>query len=334
MRVALFHGPDRPLELRTIEPPQPGAGEAVVRVRCCTLCGSDLHTLNGRRPAPTPLVLGHEIAGEVLSIGEGGVHDLDGNPLRPGDRVTWSLVVPCGTCSSCAAGRPYHCTDRFKYGHEPFATAPFSGGLGEQCRLARGTAIARLPDALPDAVAATASCAAATVAAALRAAGAIRDRSVAVFGAGLLGLTATAMAKSLGAMRVSLLDIDADRAARGAAFGADATTLDGPADVCLELSGATPAVEQAFASLAVGGRLVLVGSVAPAPDASLSPEQIVRRRARIEGVHNYEPQDLASAVAFLATDPQPFADLIDPPVDLDHVHEALATSGFRTAVVP
>ncbi|MCF6286659.1 MAG: alcohol dehydrogenase catalytic domain-containing protein, partial [Candidatus Hydrogenedentes bacterium] len=68
--AALFHGPQQALELRQIPLPQPAGAEILVRVLGCTLCGSDLHTMDGRRETPVPTILGHEIVGEIVSFGD------------------------------------------------------------------------------------------------------------------------------------------------------------------------------------------------------------------------------------------------------------------------
>src|SRR5262245_26607630 len=87
-QAAVFVGSGRPLEIRTFPLPTAGAGEALVRVECCTICGSDLHTVSGARTEATPSILGHEIVGIVESIGDPPPCDLVGSPLLKGDRIT------------------------------------------------------------------------------------------------------------------------------------------------------------------------------------------------------------------------------------------------------
>src|SRR5262249_50781447 len=98
-RALVFEGAGRPLRVRTFPLPRLAPGESRVRVRACTLCGSDLHTYSGRRAAPCPLVLGHEAVGTVEALAPGRPSaDWRGQPLRVGDRVVWSLAVGCGRC--------------------------------------------------------------------------------------------------------------------------------------------------------------------------------------------------------------------------------------------
>src|SRR6476661_7592321 len=111
MRAAVLHtigleGPSadsRPLEIEDLVVDEPGAGEVLVRIEAAGLCHSDLSVVNGARPRPVPMALGHEGAGVVEVVGP-GVTD-----LVPGDRVVTVFVPSCGTCQPCAEGRPALC---------------------------------------------------------------------------------------------------------------------------------------------------------------------------------------------------------------------------------
>ncbi len=341
--AVIFHGPEKDLELRSIARPQPRGAEILVRVLGCTLCGSDLHSFDGRRDVPTPTVLGHEIVGEIAALGEAAPqHDLAGQELRIGDRVTWSIVASCGDCFFCRRDLPQKCLASVKYGHEPLHPGrELQGGLAEHCLLAPGTAIMRLRDELPLSVACPASCATATIAAALEAAGDVRDRNVCLFGVGLLGLTASAMLRVAGAAEIVCVDVDESRRARAMAFGATrvadpdevkdlaaAITEHHGFDVVLELSGNPSAFETGWHVLRRGGVFVLVGSVFPTPAVAISLEQIVRRNLTIRGIHNYAPRDLRKAVEFLSNHHRdfPFADLVAQWFPLEAAAEAFHLS--------
>jgi putative phosphonate catabolism associated alcohol dehydrogenase len=336
--AAVFHGVGRELELRRIELPQPHGREVLVRVLGCTLCGSDLHTFSGRRQPPLPTILGHEIVGEVVALGEAIGTDLAGNELRTGDRVTWAIVASCGDCFYCLRHLPQKCLKAVKYGHEPLRLGQeLRGGLAEHCLLAPGAAIVRLPEELPLSVACPASCATATVAAALAAAGSVQQRNVCLFGAGMLGLTACAMLHVAGAAAIVCVDLNRNRLERARQFGAtqaitsqdlpqatDAATGGHGFDLVLELSGSPSAAESGLRLLRQGGTLVLVGAVFPTPPLAISPEQIVRRNLTIHGVHNYTPRDLLSAVDFLTHHHGdfPLADVVHPWFPLEAAAEA------------
>jgi putative phosphonate catabolism associated alcohol dehydrogenase len=355
-RALVFAGPGVPMRLEEFDPRPPAGREVLVRVRCCTLCGSDLHTWTGRRSTPLPTILGHEIIGEVASLGPhaGGV-DMAGRPLRVGDRITWTVAASCSTCFYCAHGLPQKCERLFKYGHEAIIPEhPLSGGLAEFCLLAPGTGIVRLPDDLPDRTACPASCATATVAGVLRTVGGVRDRTVLVQGAGMLGLTACAMARAQGADRILCCDIDVSRAGRALQFGAHEVvgaesgelsdtvrrlTSGRGVDVALELSGSAAAIEAGLTLLRVGGCYVLAGTVAPTRPVALLPETIVRRQLTLFGVHNYLPVDLVTAVDFLAAwhDRYPFGDLVEDSFSLAEgslAFERARAGAIRVAVVP
>ncbi|WP_052852587.1 zinc-binding dehydrogenase [Streptomyces avicenniae] len=312
-------------ETHRVPLPEPEPGEALVRVALATVCGSDLHTVTGRRPGPCPGILGHEAVGEVVAAGP-GARAVDGAPLRPGDRVVWGVVAGCGRCDRCAAGRTAKCRSLTKIGHRPFEPdRRLSGCYASHVHLPRGTPVVRVPSGLPDAVAAPAACATATVAAAVELAGGLAGRRVLVSGAGMLGLTAVAWAADAGAAEVVALDVEPERLALAGEFGATRTVVAtqdgevGEVDAALEFSGASAAVARVLDALDVGGTAVLAGSVTPGPAVPLDPQRLVRGWQTVRGVHNYEPRHLVAAVDFLARtrDRRPWTGLVAEPVTLD-----------------
>lgn len=328
-RAAVWTGAG--MEVRAVPLPQPADGEMVVRIRLATVCGSDLHTVAGRRPGPCPSVLGHEAVGDIVAVGtQRGV--------AVGDRMVWSVTAACGRCRRCRSGRTAKCTEVRKVGHEPFTGDwPLSGSYAEHIVLPAGVTVVPVPEELPDAVAAPAACATATVMATLEAAGDLTGRRVLLCGAGMLGVTAAAACSEAGA-DVAITDIDAGRVRVGQRFGGMADT-GGPVDVVIDFSGATAAVSAALARLDVGGVLVLAGSVLPGPPLWVDPETVVRQWLTITGVHNYEPRHLEQAVAFLhrTRDRFPWAEVIAEPVGLDAIDSVLrpAPPGtLRAAVAP
>lgn len=328
-RAAIWTGDG--VDVKKVDIPELREGETLVRVRLATVCGSDLHTVAGRRPAPCPSILGHEAVGEVVAVGPGA-------PSGVGERIVWSVTVVCGRCARCWSGRTAKCLYVRKIGHEPFAGDwALSGAYAEHIVLPPGTALARVPDAMPDAVAAPAACATATVMATLEAAGDLDGRRVLICGAGMLGVTAAAACAAAGA-RVRIIDIDPRRLELADRFGA---TPDGgsPVDIAIDFSGSTDAVSGALAQLDIGGVLVLAGSVFPVARLAVDPEVIVRHWLTITGVHNYESRHLVQAVAFLGRtlDLYPWGAVVSEPVELDAIAAALvpAPAGkLRAAVAP
>lgn len=328
-RAAVWTGTG--VDIRSVAIPELREGETLVRVRLATVCGSDLHTVRGRRTAPCPSVLGHEAVGDVLAAGPHA-------PVAVGQRVVWSVTVGCGDCPRCRSGRTAKCLSVRKIGHEPFdGDWPLSGAYAEHVVLPAGGCVVAVPAGLPDAVAAPAACATATVMAALEPAGDLAGRRVLVCGAGMLGVTAAAACADAGAA-VSITDVDARRVELARCFGG-APDHGGPVDVAVDFSGSSAAVGDALARLDVGGILVLAGSVMPSPPVPVDPETVVRRWLTVTGVHNYEPRHLHAAIDFLnrTRHTYPWASVVADPIPFDAVADALTSAPagkLRASVAP
>lgn len=352
-RAAVFREVGKPLDLVEFPTPAPAAGETLVRVLASTLCGSDLHTYYGRRDAAKPTILGHEIIGEIVAFGGGAeAADCRQQPLQIGDRVSWAIVANCGGCFYCRRDLPQKCEQAVKFGHKAFrqqagGVEGLVGGLADHCLLPRGASLMRLPDSLGVEVACPANCATATAAAALQTVGVVEHRVIVVFGLGLLGLMASAQAATRGA-EVWGVDPDAARRELAEQFGATRTlnpeqlsqlaTLpnDGRGfDAAIDMSGAPAAMEAALSSLRLGGTLVLVGAVHPTPAVELSPERVVRRNLAIHGVHNYRPQDLATAIDFLTANQTrfPLDRLVQQWFSLEQADDAFQAASVEPAPI-
>lgn len=343
----VWMGPHRPHEIVAVPGVRLAAGDVLVRVELATICGSDVHTVEGRRGAPAPLVLGHEYVGRVEHVGAGDVRSADGTPVRVGDRVVWSIFASCGSCDRCRDGLAQKCRSLLKYGHERIASGwELSGGFATHVHVRAGTAIVHVGERLAAEILAPLSCGTATAAAALRSADGVRgidDATVLVTGAGLIGLTTAAMAADRGAA-VIVSDPDPARRARARRFGAAATVDPGDGtdgirgalealsrddvDVVVEASGAGAAVSAALDIVGVGGVVVLVGSVLPAAAVPLDAESIVRRLITIRGVHNYTAEHLLEAARFLRARhlAYPFADLVGRTHRLEDLDAATAAA--------
>lgn len=320
-----------------------GHADALVAIELSTVCGSDVHTVAGHRSAHTPLVLGHESVGRIIALGDDGVKAVDGTDLRIGDRVVWSVTVSCGACDRCRAGLTQKCRTLAKYGHERIEPRwELTGAFATHTHLRAGTAIVRVPEALPAAALAPASCATATAWAAVHRGAERRELDgsrVRVYGAGLVGLSAAAIASDAGA-EVTVVDPSPARLAFAERFGAvPASSADSPADIVIEASG--HAVADAIASADVGGAVVLVGSVFPAEAVPFDAEDAVRRLLTVAGVHNYTGEDLAAATGFLVGRGRayPFAEAVGAVFPLDEVDAAIAAASgpgapLRVAVNP
>ena len=359
-RAAVFSEVGQPLDIQEFELPrdlEPGA--ALCKVRLSTICGSDLHTIGGRRQEPTPLILGHEILGEIVELGEGLDRDAAGLPLRPGDRVTWTIMAFCGDCFYCNRGLPQKCEHLRKYGHSRCTQSPgLTGGYAEFVCLWPGTAVFRVPDALPDEVAAPANCALATVVNGVETIGLVQGETVLIQGAGLLGLNLVALAKEAGAAKMFVTDVSAARLQMATRFGADVCINIGDTssgdvvggirdesggygvDVAFEVCGATVAIGQGVEALRIGGRYLIAGLVMPDTDLGIEGNQVTRKCLTIKGIHNYAPVHLERGLAHLAAHHEryPFAELVGATYPLDDIGEAVEAAftgeSIRVAVTP
>ncbi|MDX1930125.1 MAG: zinc-binding dehydrogenase [Pirellulaceae bacterium] len=345
--AAVFEQPGKPVAIRDLPIPQLAAHEALVKIECCTICGSDLHTVKGTRKEKSPSILGHEAIGRIVEFGS-PVLDVGGEKLRAGDRVTWSISCSCGQCDRCLAGLPQKCRSLAKYGHEVAeGRLALSGGLAQYVVLRSGSSIVKVGDEISADVLCPANCATATVACAIRYAGTVANQRVLIFGAGMLGLTAAAMVDSLHAAEIVVVDTLASRLELARQFGAtrtlQATGVSEIAElfhIVLEFSGSSDSVSAACALSDIGGRVILVGTVMPSPSVAVDPEMIVRRCLSIRGVHNYAPIDLVTAIQFLSGAGQkyPFAPLIARHFTLEEINDAveyaIAERPVRVAVYP
>ncbi|MFN6398516.1 MAG: zinc-binding dehydrogenase [Planctomycetota bacterium] len=354
-QAALFHGPNTPWELRSSPICPPANGQILVKVLACTICGSDLHTICGRRSAHTPAILGHEIVGQILRFGNNAPKtDATGATLDIGDRVVWTLVANCGQCYFCNHQLPQKCLNGYKYGHQQITDQTcWHGGFATHCTLLSGTHLVKVPDTISDNQAAPIGCATATIAAALRTANLNPHETVLVIGAGMLGLTACAFAKSINPRNLVCIELDPYRRSLADKFGATSTIapnkfdlkssdpdLQIGFDLVLECSGTNDGALEALHLVRIGGRIVLVGAVFPSQPAPIVIENIVRKQLTIQGVHNYQIKDLLCAVDFIHKNSRefPFESLVTHSFGLHQIDQAIRfaqdSRNIRVAIRP
>jgi len=289
MGAAHPYAASRPLKIDELDLAPPGTGEILVRIKAAGLCHSDLSVINGDRPRPMPMALGHEAAGIVEQLGD-GVHD-----LAVGDHIVLVFVPSCGHCHPCAEGRPALC--------EPGAAANGAGSLLNGARrltrdgqtinhhlgcsafathavVSRRSAI-RIDHELPFEHAALFGCAVLTgVGAVVNTAQVRAGTSVAVIGLGGVGLASVLGAAAAGARHVIAVDLADDKLALAQTLGATDTFNAGAAnvieairdatrggvDTAIEMAGSTRAFELAYRITRRGGLTVTAGL--PPPDAT------------------------------------------------------------------
>ena len=190
-----------PVSLQTIRVPDPGPGEALVRVQACGVCHTDLHYREGAINDDFPFLLGHEAAGVVERVGEG----VPAEQLAPGDFVILAWRAPCGHCRSCLRGRPWYCFES-QNARQPMTLldgTPLSPALGigafaEKTLVAAGQAVKIDPRAKPEAAGLIGCGIMAGIGAAVNTGGVQRGDTVAVFGCGGVGDAAIAGAAARG----------------------------------------------------------------------------------------------------------------------------------------
>ena len=296
----------RPLAIEELDLAPPGPGEVLVRIRAAGLCHSDLSTINGDRPRPTPMALGHEAAGVVEALGA-GVSD-----LKKGDHVVLVFVPSCGHCLPCAEGRPALC--------EPAAAANGAGTLlsGER-RLSRDGApihhhlgcsafadfavvsrrsVVPIDAELPFEHAALFGCAVLTgVGSVVNTAKVPAGAAVAVVGLGGVGLAALLGAAAAGASRIVAVDLAEDKLEVARALG-DTDTFDarspdcagelreataGGVDFAFEFAGSARAMELAWRITRRGGTTVTAGLPPPGQSMPLPLVTLVAEERTVKG---------------------------------------------------
>jgi S-(hydroxymethyl)mycothiol dehydrogenase len=274
-----------PAEVTTIVVPDPGPGEAVVRVQACGVCHTDLHYREGGISDEYPFLLGHEAAGIVEQVGE-GVTDVE-----PGDFVVLNWRAVCGKCRACRRGRPWYCFNTHNAAQKmtltdatPLTPALGIGAFAEKTLVHAGQCTKVNPAARPAAVGLLGCGVMAGLGAAVNTGQVTRGDSVAVIGCGGVGDAAVAGAALAGATTIIAVDVDPRKLEWAKGFGATHTVnaretdpveaireLTGGfgADVVIEAVGRPETYKQAFYARDLAGTVVLVGVPTPEMEIEL-----------------------------------------------------------------
>nr|WP_296068475.1 zinc-binding dehydrogenase [uncultured Actinoplanes sp.] len=281
--------------------PRPGPGEVLVRTVLAGVCGSDTHALHGTHPfISLPYPPGHEVSGVVADVGTGVTN------VAVGDRVTMEPFLPCWQCKQCRAGRENVC-ERLRF----FGCAHDQGGMAEFFTVDQRR-LHGIPDQLDWTEAAFIE-PLGTPVHAVRLAGGVAGKTVAILGAGTIGLLTLQVARAYGAKRIVVTARSERSRARAAKFGPDAVVdatapdaagqvreaLGESADVVFDCVAEQSTMDQALAMANKGGTVVVVG-VPPAPVTVPLP-MIQDSQLRIQGSATYLPDDFADAMRLLTT---------------------------------
>lgn len=344
-KAAVFEKVGIPIEIKNFTIPELDDKAILCKTRFSTICGSDIHTITGKRQEPVPLVLGHEITGEIVKMGKNIDKDGFGNKLKEGDRLSWTIMASCGECFYCNKNLPQKCVKLVKYGHTAVDTekSGLLGGYGEYVYILPGTTVFKVPDCLPDEIAAPANCALSTVVNAVDTIGIEKGDCVMVQGAGLLGLNACALLKEAGAKEIIIADILDSRLELAKKFGATCaintknsseeeikkiiSELTGGIglDAVIEVCGFAPVIKTGLENLRIGGRYLIAGLVIPESELYMDGNTITRKNLTIKGIHNYRPEHLGKALRFLEKNYQkyPFSEIVKIRFPLSEINEAV-----------
>jgi putative phosphonate catabolism associated alcohol dehydrogenase len=359
-RAAVYDAPNEPFHIKEYPVRDAHDDEVLVRITMSTICRSDIHSYLGHRPNPCPGILGHEIIGEIEQLGASVTHDLRGDALAVGNRVTWTEFFHSGASYyTDVHDMPQKAEGVRKYGHDLAEEDPhFLGGFADYCYIQPGTGILILPDDISDEEATPLNCGVATMISVIEATEVKEGDSVVVQGLGLLGLYGCAIAKARGAKRLIGMDAVADRLNMATKFGADHVIdisgmssedqikavkdlcpPDG-ADAAIEVCGVPAAVPTGLKMLRVGGRYTIAGLVNPNANFTLDGNELLKRWITLKGIHNYHPRHLVDALDFVMEnrDRFPFGEIVDSKFSLDELDDAFKRAGdnavLRAAIVP
>jgi L-iditol 2-dehydrogenase len=325
MRAAVYYN-NHDVRLEEVPRPEIGPGEMLVRIEASGICGSDV--LEWYRLSRAPLVLGHEIAGQVAAVGDGV------SAYQLGDRVAVAHHVPCNPCRYCLSGRHTMCPTLWQTNFDP-------GGFAEYVRLPainvdRG--VFRLPDSLSYEEA-TFIEPLACVLRGQRRAGVAAGSSVLVIGCGIAGLLHVKLARAMGAARIMATDIVDFRRQAALFMGADAAIEPGDdmaaavrrlngdclADTVILGTGAMPAMVQGLAAVERGGTVLFFAPAAPQATLPVPVNDILwRRDVTLTTSYAGSPADYAAALTLISSGRVTVADLITHRLPLSGAGE-----GFR-----
>ena len=348
----------RPLRIEEIEFDSPGPGEVVVKISSAGLCHSDLSNLNGTMPKETPLALGHEAAGVVEEVGAGVTY------VKPGDHVLFAFVAMCGECAMCIAGKPALCIPghaanraggvlrggtRFRLHGKPVYHHLGVTAFAERTVCAQESLV-KIPDDVPLEFAAVFSCGCLTgLGAVFNVAQARPGMTIAIFGAGGVGLMALLGAVCAGATAIVVDPLQHKRQlARelGAALTIDPNAGDPGAqinealgilgvDVAIEATAHAPVVMQALAATIPGGTAIALGITNPAATIALPPLMMVGAERTLRGSFmgaSVPRRDIPKYIGLWRSGKLPIERLLSGTIGLDGLKEkiGLARCGKAT----
>jgi len=337
----------KPLVVEDVHLDPPGPGELLIKIKATGLCHSDLSVINGDRPRPMPMILGHEAAGEVEECGA-GVTD-----LKPGDHVVLAFVPSCGSCLPCMEGRPGLCEPgarangagtllsgarRLTFHQEPIYHHIGVSGYAEYAVVSRRSAI-KVDSSLPAHEAALFGCAVLTGVGAVINTGKVpAGSSVAVVGLGGVGLSSLLAANLVGAAEIVAVDTNSQKLEVASRLGATKTVKVGPdavkevrdltnggVDFAFEMASSVPALQLAFDITKRGGTTVTASLPHPEHRLSIPAVLLTAEERTLKGsyVGSCVPaRDIPRFISLYQQGKLPVDKLLSEIVSLEELNEA------------
>jgi alcohol dehydrogenase len=336
----------KPLVVEEVELDPPGPGELLIGIKAAGLCHSDLSVINGDRPRPMPMVLGHEAAGEVLECGP-GVTD-----LKPGDQIVLAFVPSCGSCLPCMEGRPALCEPgaranlagtllsgarRLRLNNVPIYHHIGVSGYAEYTVVSRRSAV-KVDASLPAREAALFGCAVLTgVGAVVNTAKLQAGTSAAVVGLGGVGLSALLGAIAAGAAEILAVDLSPEKLEVAAQLGASKTVQAGPdavqeirdltgggVDVAFEMASSVPALQLAYEITKRGGTTITASLPNPEHRLSIPAVQLTAEERTLKGCYLgscVPARDIPRFIALYLKGKLPVNRLLSETISIDGLNE-------------
>jgi len=345
IKAAVLTEPCIHLEIRKVYIDEPLPGEVRIRTIAAGLCHSDLHYLEGTLPIELPAVLGHEVVGEIVAVGD------ERSIERIGERVVVTITPSCGLCSMCVAGLATQCEHSERARHRsrpkiidesgrPVHLLGSIGGFAEQIVVSELAAVP-IDEGIPPSEASLLGCCIATgFGAVAHAAEVTPNDSVAVIGCGGVGIAAIQAARIAGARAIVAIDIHPENLDRATAFGATHTLLSTDSlleevhqtfpsgiDKSFEAVGSPKTAEQAFELLARNGTATILGLERPGSRISVDADLLIEGDRKLRGAYmgaNQLPRDILALAAHCRSGELNLNQMITSRWSVDEINDGFA----------
>lgn len=355
-KVAVTEKFGAPIQVREVSIPNIDNGEILIQVEMAGICGSDVHVSQGELGLGNhtpPLLQGHEVIGRIVKLGEGRTNDVNGEPLKTGDRIIWEQIS-CGKCYWCEVeNQPLMCQNRKSYGF--FRPEELKGGFSEYELISADTKVIKVPEELTNEEAIGVACSFRSVVSGFEKMGGIGFQdNVVIQGCGPIGLYASVAARESNAGKVIVIGSPQERLELAKKWGADhvinidevrdpdernkiileLTNGRGP-EVVIEASGYAPAFREGLEMIKRGGTYLILGIISKM-EVSILPSMILGKKMTIIGSQSATIRHYHKALQFIKNNKHkyPFSELVTAKFKLEEINEALEYMRLGKGIKP